>query len=213
MSLPLTRLWPRIEPILDAVVELPEPLRSAKAQSLCADDHELSAAVARLLRADSSAGDFLGVPALLAFDPEETLAEIDGVPRDMDRIGPFRIVRELGRGGMGRVLLGERDDGQFEQRVAIKILHGDLTAGADREAIVRERRILARLEHPRIARMYDGGVTGSGEPYFVMEHVDGLALDAYCEKVRPSLAPEQALSGAPASEEQRFRVPQILGED
>ncbi|HVQ34886.1 MAG TPA: serine/threonine-protein kinase, partial [Candidatus Bathyarchaeia archaeon] len=188
MSLPLTRLWPRIEPILDAVVDLPEPLRSAKARSLCAEDFELGAAVARLLRADASAGDFLGMPVFLDVDPEETTGETDGPGRDVDRIGPFLIVRELGRGGMGRVLLGERDDGQFEQRVAIKILHGDLTAGADRETILRERRILARLEHPRIARMYDGGVTASGEPYFVMEHVDGLALDAYCEKTGPPLA-------------------------
>jgi len=194
MSLPFTSLWPRIEPILDAVVELPEPLRSARARDLCAEDHELGAAVASLLSADASAGDFLRLPLVFEIDPDETLGEREVAPTpDLDRVGPFRIVRELGRGGMGRVLLGERDDGQFEQRVAIKILHGDVAAGADGETLVRERRILARLEHPRIARMYDGGVTAQGEPYFVMEHVDGVPLDAYCERERPGLVRRLAL--------------------
>lgn len=178
---PLAPLWPRIEPILDAVLDLPEPERSRRARELCGDDAPLARVVCELIDADRDSGSFLDGPAPLGIDPDETLAEeaLDaGGP--LERVGPFRIVRELGRGGMGTVLLGERDDGQFEQSVAIKVLHPGLAVGAARETLVRERRILARLEHPRIARMYDGGVTDRGEPYFVMENVEGLPLDAYC---------------------------------
>ena len=96
-----------------------------------------------------------------------------------ERIGPFRVVREIGRGGMGRVMLGERADGQFEQRVAIKVIHQGAPGVLRR--FVEERRILALLEHPGIARLVDGGITEQGLPYFAMELVDGEPIDRYCE--------------------------------
>ena len=93
------------------------------------------------------------------------------------RIGAYAVLREIGRGGMGTVYLAERVDGQFEQRVAIKVLK------TEADEVVRrfgqERRILASLQHPSIARLYDGGVTGDGRSYFVMEHVDGAPIDVY----------------------------------
>ncbi len=93
-----------------------------------------------------------------------------------DRIGPFRIMHRLGAGGMGSVWQGQRDDGLYEQQVAIKFIHSHLGAAAS-EAFAAERRILARLEHPGIARLIDGGVTAQGTPYLLMEYVDGQAID------------------------------------
>ena len=96
------------------------------------------------------------------------------------RIGVYRIVREIGRGGMSVVYLGERDDGAFEQRVAVKLIK----PGTDTEDVLRrfeqERQILASLNHPAIARLYDGGSTERGHPYFIMELVEGEPIDVYC---------------------------------
>lgn len=93
-----------------------------------------------------------------------------------ERVGAFRLVRRIGAGGMGGVWLAERDDGLYEQRVAVKLIRPGLVnlAGA---AFRAERQILARLEHPNIARLIDGGVTSDGVPYLVMEYVDGLPID------------------------------------
>jgi serine/threonine-protein kinase len=172
----LARLWPRVERILDDVLELPEPERSRRAAEACQGDPDLMHAVRGILRADSEPTDFLDRLPDSLFDGAED------EPPTIERIGPFRIVRELGSGGMGTVLLGERDDGTFDQHVAIKVIHRDLAGSDARETLVRERRILARLEHPDIARMYDGGVTPTGEPYFVMELVDGVRIDTACEE-------------------------------
>jgi len=177
------RLWPRVEPILDAVLDLPEPRRSDRAGELCAGDPELARAVAQLLRADRVSDRFLASPPELFEITQDLPAGADASPV-AERIGPFRIATELGRGGMGTVLLGERDDGQFEQKVAIKIFNTQAAPASARETLVRERRILARLEHPHIARIYDGGLTGAGDPYFVMEFVDGRPIDEHCAEAR-----------------------------
>ena len=100
------------------------------------------------------------------------------------RIGPYRVLRELGQGGMGAVYLAARADEQFQKRVAIKVI----PAGADSAEVIRhfkrERQILAALNHPNIAKLLDGGTTEDGLPYFVMEHVEGEALLAYCDSRR-----------------------------
>jgi eukaryotic-like serine/threonine-protein kinase len=100
---------------------------------------------------------------------------------DADRIGPYRLVRELGRGGMGTVYLGVRSDDEFQKRVAVKVLR----RGMDSDAIVRrfrqERQILASLQHPYIASLLDGGTTQDGLPYFAMEYVEGQPMAAYCD--------------------------------
>src|SRR5690606_10276198 len=100
------------------------------------------------------------------------------------RVGAYRIVDRIGRGGMGVVYLAERDDPELPQRVALKLLRGGIGAG---EAITRflgERRILSRLDHPNITRLLDGGVTPDGAPFFAMEHVDGQPIDRYCDERR-----------------------------
>ena len=117
---------------------------------------------------------------------DRTLTLADGVPAAVDavRIGPYRVVRELGRGGMGTVYLARRSDAAFEKQVAVKVLK----RGMDTDAIVRrfrnERQILANLDHPFIAALFDGGTTAAGLPFFAMEYVEGQPIDEYCEAQR-----------------------------
>jgi serine/threonine-protein kinase len=112
----------------------------------------------------------VGAPGGSAADPGE-------VP---SRIGAYRIVSEIGRGGMGVVFLAERDDGHFWRQVAIKVISGGARSADQRARFEAERQILATLDHPNIARLYDGGVTDDGRPYLVMEYVPGLPIDEYC---------------------------------
>ncbi len=100
------------------------------------------------------------------------------------RIGTYVVEREIGRGGMGTVYLASRADQTFEKRVAIKVTRGALTSPEAQEGFKRERRILARLEHPNIARLIDGGATAEGLPYLVMEFIEGKPLDVYCDQHR-----------------------------
>ena len=109
------------------------------------------------------------------------------------RCGPYQIVREVGRGGMGAVYLAGRVDDEFKQRVAIKVLR----TGIDAEEILRrfrhERQILATLDHPNIARLLDGGSTAAGEPYLVMDYVEGISIDQFCDNNRLSIPERIAL--------------------
>ena len=143
-----------------------------------------------LLAADASAGSFLESAALAHPGHAEAIAAAARASLALAagrRVGPYRIVRELGHGGMGVVYLAERADAAFEKRTAIKVVRG----GFPSELILRrfrdERRILATLEHPNIATLLDGGTTDEGLPYVVMEYVDGLPIDVYCETSRLSL--------------------------
>src|SRR6478735_4328701 len=97
-----------------------------------------------------------------------------------DRLGAWRLVRRLAKGGMGAVYLAERADGHFEQRAAIKLIRG--VPSADMLVhFTRERQILATFQHPNIARLLDGGATPAGQPYLVMEYVEGEPIDTYCK--------------------------------
>ena len=101
-----------------------------------------------------------------------------------DRIGPYRVLRTLGTGGMGEVYLAERADAQFEQQVAIKVVHGGGLGTGMHSRLKQERQILAQLDHPNIAHLTDGGSLPDGRAYIVMEYVDGIAIDAYCDSNR-----------------------------
>ncbi len=101
-----------------------------------------------------------------------------------DRIGPYRVLRTLGAGGMGEVYLAERADAQFEQQVAIKVVHGGALAVAMHSRLKLERQILAQLDHPNIAHLLDGGALADGSAYIVMEYIDGIAIDAFCDSNR-----------------------------
>jgi eukaryotic-like serine/threonine-protein kinase len=101
-----------------------------------------------------------------------------------DRIGPYRVLHTLGAGGMGEVYLAERADAQYEQRVAIKVVHGGALAVGMHSRLKLERQILAQLDHPNIAHLLDGGALPDGSAYIVMEYVDGIAIDAFCDSNR-----------------------------
>ena len=105
-----------------------------------------------------------------------------------DRIGPYRILHTLGAGGMGEVFLAERADAEFEQQVAIKVVHAGTASRGIHSRLKIERQILAQLDHPNIAHLMDGGTLPDGTAYIVMEYVDGLAIDAYCDSNRLDLA-------------------------
>jgi serine/threonine protein kinase/tetratricopeptide (TPR) repeat protein len=105
-----------------------------------------------------------------------------------DRIGPYRVLRTLGAGGMGEVYLAERADAQFEQQVAIKVVHGGALAVGMHSRLKLERQILAQLDHPNIAHLLDGGALPDGSAYIVMEYVDGIAIDAFCDSNRLDIA-------------------------
>src|SRR5258707_7383965 len=101
-----------------------------------------------------------------------------------DRIGPYRVLRTLGVGGMGEVFLAERADAEFEQQVAIKVVYGGAVARSVQSRLKIERQILAQLDHPNIAHLLDGGSLPDGTAYIVMEYVDGVPIDAFCDSNR-----------------------------
>lgn len=170
----------RADALFDRALDLPPEQRVGFVERECAGDADLLAAVLRLLRAHDQSADFLVVPAAAIAAPLIDPAEAFDV-RPPAHVGPFRVVREIGRGGMGAVYLGERDDGQFEQRVALKLVRGGFGGEHLIRRFLAERRILAGLEHANIARLIDGGVTDDGLPYFAMEYVDAESILAYCD--------------------------------
>jgi serine/threonine protein kinase/Tfp pilus assembly protein PilF len=188
MTTPLTpEEWARVEAILDEVLVL-EPTSRAKAlEQACGGDVKLRAQVEALVAADSGAEeDFLEMPAAeyaagLVRAAADAEAQTNDRDQPGDRIGSYRVISEIGRGGMGRVLLADRADGQFEQQVALKLVGSGRFGGEILQRFLRERQILARLQHPNIARLLDGGVTADGRPYFAMEYVEGQPITMYCD--------------------------------
>lgn len=155
--------WQQIRAIASMALDAAPEDREAILDAKCEGDRGLRAAVLQVLRDFSGTDDLFGCPPPL---------RAGAGWRPDDRIGAYRIVRELGHGGMGCVYLAERDDGAFRLQVAIKLIprHGG------RRLFQREREILARLDHPGIARLLDGGTAEDGSPYLVMEYVDGVPL-------------------------------------
>ena len=168
-----TDRYRRVDAVFDALLDVPPEEQMAYAERAAGDDPEVHAEVLRLLHAHRREG-FLESPPPI---PE---AMLDGAAARPERVGPWRIVRLLGRGGMGAVYLGERADGQFEQRAAVKLIHR--AAPGIIRRFLEERRILALLEHPGIARLLEGGVTPDGLPYFAMELIEGAPLTQYCDE-------------------------------
>jgi serine/threonine-protein kinase len=171
--------------LLDAALERPPEERDAFLESRCANHPDLKSEVLQLLAAlDTPAPMLDGCVARLL--PEVIDAGDDGAnePAAGDAIGPWRIVRQIGRGGMGTVFLVERNDGQFAQTAALKLLRVGLDSEQITRRFERERQIVASLTHASIARLLDGGRTPDGRPYFVMEHVEGRAIDHDCDERR-----------------------------
>ena len=172
----------QVEEVLDAALACEPYDWPAVLDARCGDDVELRREVEKLLARVSAAEKFLVTPpsavaALLVAAGQDAASGNRYVGR---RIGSYRIVRQIGRGGMARVFLAERADGQFKQRVAIKLLRAGFDSDVDVERFRAERQILASLSHPNIARLLDGGVTDDGLPYLVLEYVEGEPIDHYC---------------------------------
>ncbi|MBE2187762.1 MAG: serine/threonine protein kinase, partial [Rhodothermales bacterium] len=169
-------LWTRLAPLLDTLLGLPSDERAAALAAL-PDDDLRTAAVRLLERIEETGEDFLEADGGVLRHTEHLFLY---APTPPAILGPYRLLRELGRGGMGVVFLAERNDGAFEQQVAIKVLRFADPARAER--LDRERHILAVLDHPAIARLRDGGHTPDGQPYLVLDYVDGTPLLDYARE-------------------------------
>ncbi len=176
--------WSRLEAVFGKAVELPPESWDEVVGRECGDDTPLREEVLQLLRLASTSEGYL-----------DGLARRSGLPPTADspedlvgkRAGPYRLVKLLGRGGMGAVYLGERQEDGFTIKAAVKLVASGALSGAARRRFLEERRILSALRHPNIARLFDGGFTEDGSPYFVMEYVDGLPVHEYCDRHRLSV--------------------------
>ena len=166
-----------IEAIFDDALDVPPEHRASWLNARCGDDSDLHREVELLLEAHGrdSPLDSPAAGHLAALVPDLTRGR---------RIGPYRVLRELGRGGMGVVYLAERDDGQFRRRVAVKVLRATQDADELYKRFIAERQILASLNHPGIAQLLDGGLSDGHLPYLVIEYVDGLPITEYCDRHR-----------------------------
>ena len=179
--------WKRLSPLLDTALDLAPADRAAWLASLPAEHEDLRESLAELLAKPVETGDFLDrLPEFSAVPSAVTLGP--GVT-----VGPYRLLRELGQGGTSSVWLAERVDGSIKRTVALKLPHlGFIDRGIE-QRILRETEILASLEHPHIARLYDAGIDERGRPYLALEYVDGVPPDEYCRTGRLGLRDKLAL--------------------
>jgi eukaryotic-like serine/threonine-protein kinase len=169
--------WHRLSPLLDRALALSAEQRERYVAGLRTDDPELADEVAALLAERSVAereGFLAGSPG-----PPPPAASLEG-----QVVGAYTLVSPVGQGGMGSVWLARRSDGRFEGRVAVKLLNASLVGRAGEERFRREGSILAKMTHPNIARMFDAGVSASGQPFIVLEYVDGEPIDRSCDSRR-----------------------------
>ena len=179
MSIRDPERWQRAQDLFLSAAEQPADERDAWVARACAEDAPMLRAVRRLLDADRRGGAF--IEQAIADGLVATGLTAGGNETGL-RIGRYRLLRQIGHGGMGVVYLAERADQAFEKRVALKLLAPGLADETRRHRFHAERQILARLEHPGIAHLLDGGTTGDGRPYLVMEYVEGEPIDRYCQR-------------------------------
>jgi serine/threonine protein kinase/tetratricopeptide (TPR) repeat protein len=175
-----TARWRRVKELFREALDRDPDQRDGWLEAQCAGDPELRREVETLLATDVLRASDLAVSV------EDRDAAVASIAMTQ-RIGPYRILREIGHGGMATVFLAVRDDAEFDQRVAIKVVRGTLGADALRRLRI-ERQILASLEHANIAHLIDGGTTAEGVPYLVMEYIDGVPIDQYCDQHHLSIA-------------------------
>jgi serine/threonine-protein kinase len=175
MSMLSPERWQEISPYLDQALSLSEAERAAWFESFRAEKPELADVLQELLKEHGA----LAREHFLEQGPMEPAKELFFRGRT---IGAYQLISPIGQGGMGSVWLAERSDGRFERRVAVKFLNVAVAAQGGAERFKREGRILGRLADPHIAELIDAGVTANGEPYLVLEHVEGEHIDEYCDR-------------------------------
>jgi len=175
------RRWQRVERLFQEASALDDDAAvDAFLERHCGGDRELREEVESLLEQSEGAEGFLRGMARrmgLPFGGEPERVDLSG-----RSLGAWTLRSRIGQGGMGVVYLAERADGAFEKQVAVKILPGATAFGSERERFARERRLLACLDHPGIARLLDGGITPEGLPFLVMEYVEGEPIDRFCDR-------------------------------
>ena len=180
----------RVSELFDEALAIPGERREAWLAGLAAREPELASIVAELVTSPRAEAETL-------LETRDALNRrfVAATQRSLAgrQFGPYRILGELGRGGMGSVWLAERADGLFARKVALKLLHTSLVGSALSERFARERTILAGLSHPRIARLLDAGFSDDGQPYLAIEYVEGIALTTYCDVQRLTLAARAGL--------------------
>ena len=178
--------WDQVERVFLAVVDLPPTEQSALLKEMCEGDPELFSEVESLLQADTTS-ESVFASTFAKEVKKEAASFLDPSRLEGSRIGPYRLIHEIGRGGMGSVYLAARADEQYESNVAIKLVR----AGYDTDFVLRrfrgERQILARMQHPNIGRLLDGGTTENGIPYLVMEYIQGSRITTFAVERRLSI--------------------------
>ena len=177
-----TTEWTEIKGVFNAAFDLREPERTAFLKD-CRED--LRFEVEKLLKANDRDHDFIREPAIVDIGLSQEDAPDFYVGKQIDS---YKIIKEIGQGGMGTVYLANRADGSFDKPVAVKLIKRGMDTNAVLKRFVMERRILANLEHPNIAGLLDGGSTADGLPYLVMEYVDGEPITKFCNSHRYSTA-------------------------
>lgn len=175
--------WRRIEAALDEILEMPKSQWAAACARIAGDDSRLHGEILALLACTGGEDAILDRPLAV---PTSATEQLHYSLSPGTRVGPYRIVSAMGRGGMGEVYRAARADGQFEQHVALKLMQRDAARHVER--FQAERQILARLEHSGIARLHDGGMLDDGRPYMIMELVDGQQILDWCRERRSNLS-------------------------
>jgi len=170
--------WKHVKILLDQAIAVKPDERDLFLDRQCGGDLELKREVSSLLAShDDAGGNFLNTPAA-----DLTISLFASPARIGSRIGAYRIIEEIGAGGMGEVYRAVRDDGQYTKEVAVKLVRTGHDTKFVLQRFLNERQILASLDHPYIARLLDGGTTEDGIPYLVMDLIDGEPIDSYCDK-------------------------------
>jgi tetratricopeptide (TPR) repeat protein len=172
----LQEKWDQAQRLFLAAADLSPADRALFLDRSCASDAEMRAEVESLIEADRGSAECIA--GVVGGEASKLLES----PFQDGRVGPYRIIRLLGRGGMGEVFLAARDDAHYQKQVAIKVVKRGMDTRDVLERFRHERQILAHLDHPFIARLHDGGATLDGRPYFVMEYVEGEPVDTFCRR-------------------------------
>jgi serine/threonine protein kinase/tetratricopeptide (TPR) repeat protein len=179
--------WERVDRLFAAALQREAGERQAFIARSCGGDEKLRHELDSLLRAFENSSEFMQRPVF--DDAVRVIGQDEEEENDLpQQIGPYRVERQIGRGGMGTVYLAVRDDGEYRREVALKVVKRGMDTDFILQRFRSERRLVSGFDHPNIARLWDGGVTEEGLPYFAMEYVEGAPIDRYCDRRRLTIS-------------------------